>query len=82
MNTGGLAAGGAFLAKNIQNVTAHYTVLGSYRVILELAEKLKARVFSVPTEAWNKLTSAQQWALNQEFLNKSIAKGHEFIFFC
>jgi RHS repeat-associated protein len=80
MSTGGLAAGAAFLTQNIQNATAQYTVLGSYPGYLELAEKLKARVFTIQAGAWNKLTASQQWTLNQQFLDKSIAKGHEFIF--
>ncbi len=80
MNTGGLAAGGAFLTKNVQNAAVQYTVLGSNPGYLQLADKLKARVFDVPSQVWSKLTSTQKWALNQEFLNKSMAKGHEFIF--
>jgi RHS repeat-associated protein len=80
MSSGGLAAGGTFLAQNLRNSSVGYTVLGHNPGYLELAEKLKARVFTIPTEAWNKLTNAQQWKLNQEFLDKSMSMSNEFIF--
>ena len=80
ISSGGWAAGVAFLMQNIQNATSNYTVLGHSPGYLELAKRIKARVFEIPTEIWNTLTGAQQWALNQEFLDVSISKGHEFIF--
>lgn len=51
------------------------TVLGHYPAYTELAEQLGARRFSVPLEAWSKMTPTEQWAANQKFLDRMIARG-------
>ena len=76
---GGLVAGGKVVVDNIQRAIGNSTVLGSYPGYLKLADQLKARVFSVPSSVWNNMTRAQQWAMNQKFLDESIKKGHQFI---
>jgi hypothetical protein len=55
------------------------TVLGSYPTYIDFANKIGARVFSISTDVWNKMTSTEQWAANKKFLDESIAKGHSFI---
>jgi hypothetical protein len=80
INTGGLIGAASFIMQNLRNATTGFTVLGHYPGYLELAEKIKASVFEIPNEAWNKLTDVQKWSLNQEFLDKSIERGDQFIF--
>lgn len=54
------------------------TVLGHYPEYVKLAEKLDAKVFQVPTEVWNKMTPAEQWAANAKFLDRAITRGDTF----
>jgi RHS repeat-associated protein len=53
-------------------------VLGRFPAYTNLAEKIGARVFKVPMEAWNKMTPAQQWGANKTFLDRAIARGAAF----
>lgn len=43
-----------------------------------MSEKLGTKPFSIPDDIWNKMTKAEQWAANQKFLDRAIAKGAEF----
>jgi RHS repeat-associated protein len=54
-------------------------VIGHYPEYVQLANKLDAKVFSIPQEVWSKMSPAEQWAANQKFLDRAIAKGAEFI---
>lgn len=47
-------------------------VLGNYSAYTKLATELGARRFQIPTNVWNKLTAAEQWAANQKFLDRMI----------
>jgi hypothetical protein len=51
------------------------SVLGHYPEYTELAAELGARRFKIPTEIWNKMTAAEQWAANQKFLDRLILRG-------
>ena len=55
------------------------TVLGKFPHYVNLADDLGASRFSVPTKIWNKMTPAEQWAANQKFLDRMIARGDEII---
>jgi len=55
------------------------TVLGHYPAYVEKAAELGARRFNVPTNIWNKMSPAQQWAANQKFLDRMIARGDQVI---
>jgi RHS repeat-associated protein len=55
------------------------TVLGHYPNYLKLADEIGARRFNIPTEVWNKMNSAEQWAANQKFLDRAIARGDDII---
>lgn len=55
------------------------TVLGKYPRYIELAAKLNARKFNVPTEIWNKMSRTEQWAANVKFLNRTIIRGDKII---
>ena len=54
-------------------------VLGKYPEYVDVASKLKARIFSIPIDVWNKMTKAEQWAANTKFLDRAIARGDSFI---
>src|SRR5690606_6551431 len=55
------------------------TVLGHYPAYVEKAAELGARRFNVPANIWNKMSPAQQWAANQKFLDRMIARGDQVI---
>jgi len=55
------------------------TVLGKYPDYVNLAESIGARRFNIPTNIWNKMSPAEQWAANQRFLDRAIARGDEFV---
>ncbi len=59
-------------------ITAPQKVIGHYPEYVELSTKLNTKPFSVPDNIWNKMTSAEQWAANQKFLDRAISKGTEF----
>jgi hypothetical protein len=46
---------------------------------VEKATELGARRFNIPTSVWNKMSSAEQWAANQKFLDRMIARGDDII---
>ena len=54
-------------------------VLGSYPSYLDLAEKLGAKRFNIPTKAWEKMSETEKWAANVKFLDRGIASGDNFI---
>ena len=51
------------------------TILGHYPEYVEISEQLGARRFQIPTEVWNKMSPAEQWAANQKFLDRTILRG-------
>ncbi|WMJ23169.1 hypothetical protein RBG61_00495 [Paludicola sp. MB14-C6] len=59
-------------------ITAPQKVIGHYPEYVELSKKLNTKPFSVPDNIWNKMTSDEQWAANQKFLDRAISKGTEF----
>jgi RHS repeat-associated protein len=71
-------------ASQLTNVTANAakqgkTVLGKFPDYLDLASELGAKRFNIPTNIWNKMTSAEQWAANVKFLDRAIARGDKII---
>jgi RHS repeat-associated protein len=55
------------------------TVLGKYPDYLKLANDLGARRFSIPPDIWSKMSKVEQWAANQKFLDRLIARGDEIV---
>jgi hypothetical protein len=55
------------------------TVLGRYPRYVELSDELNARRFEIPIPVWNRMTPSEQWAANQRFLDRTIARGDEVI---
>ncbi|MGB7606759.1 MAG: RHS repeat-associated core domain-containing protein, partial [Lutisporaceae bacterium] len=53
-------------------------VIGHYPEYVDMSNKLGTKPFSVPGNIWNKMTPTEQWAANQKFLDRAIAKGSEF----
>lgn len=51
------------------------TVLGHYPEYVKLAENIGARRFQIPTNIWNKMSAAEQWAANTKFLDRMILRG-------
>jgi hypothetical protein len=54
-------------------------VLGYYPQYLNKALALGARYFNIPTAVWNRMSSVEQWAANQSFLNRAVARGAEIV---
>lgn len=59
--------------------TVGKTVLGKFPQYMEKAAEIGARRFNIPTEVWNKMSKAEQWAANQKFLDRMIKRGDEII---
>jgi RHS repeat-associated protein len=55
------------------------SVLGHFPVYLEKAAELGARRFSIPPNIWAKMSSAEQWAANQKFLDRLILRGDQVV---
>lgn len=55
------------------------TVLGKYPEYIEMAEEIGARRFNVPSDVWSKMTSAEKWAANQKFLDRTILQSDQII---
>jgi RHS repeat-associated protein len=76
--------GGAIIVKliskeAIQAAEQGTTVLGKFPEYMNLASEYGARRFSVPTNIWNKMSGAEQWAANQKFLDRIISRGDKII---
>jgi RHS repeat-associated protein len=81
-----LAAGGAVPGMSLESdslkvgeAAAGKAVLGKFPDYLKLGEKLNAKTFNIPTDVWNKMSKAEQWAANQKFLDRAIARGDVFV---
>lgn len=59
-------------------VQAPQKVIGHYPEYVEMSSKLGTKPFSIPDNIWSKMTPSEQWAANQKFLDRAIAKGSEF----
>lgn len=70
-----LLIGGA----EVKAVNQSIIVLGKYPQYVNMASKLKAKIFSIPTNVWNKMTHAEQWAANTKFLDRAVARGDKFL---
>jgi RHS repeat-associated protein len=69
-------ATGSGLAEELGTATERATtVLGHYPEYLQLGEKIGGRTFNVPTRIWEGMSPAEQWAANQKFLDRAIARG-------
>jgi hypothetical protein len=58
--------------------TNEIVVLGRFPDYLQAAKEIGGKTFNVPTATWNALSKAEQWALNQQFLNNAITNGNTF----
>ena len=67
------------IGKTAKVVQTGTTVLGKFPDYLNLASELKARRFNIPSNIWNKMTPAEQWAANVKFLNRTIARGDNIL---
>lgn len=53
------------------------SVLGKNPDYIKLANKLGAKHFSVPTDAWNKMSKIEQWTANKKFLDRMAKRGDD-----
>jgi hypothetical protein len=49
--------------------------LGHHPEYLKLASDLGAKRFNVPTNIWERMSTAEKWAANQKFLDRMIMRG-------
>ena len=54
-------------------------VVGHYPEYVKLGEELGAKVFSIPSQIWNKMSAAEQWAANVKFLDRAIGRGDQIL---
>ena len=54
-------------------------VIGKNPDYKNLASEIGAKRFNVPTDIWNKMSKAEQWAANRKFLDRMIQRGDEII---
>lgn len=55
------------------------TVLGKFPDYIKLANEVGAKRFNIPTSVWNSMSKAEQWAANQKFLDRAIARGDDIL---
>jgi hypothetical protein len=67
----------AVLASNVEKQSIR--VIGHFPEYVETAEKLGVRFFSIPEKIWSAMTPTHQWAANQKFLDRAIARGAYFV---
>ena len=60
-----------------KDVREGVSTIGHYPDYTEAA-KLGAKHFEVPPGVWEKMSPAEQWAANQKFLDRAIARGDRF----
>lgn len=71
-------ASGDFMALQCTRVaakSADTVVLGHYPEYVDLAKATGGRTFQVPTKVWDSMSPTEQWAANQKFLDRAIARG-------
>lgn len=56
-----------------------WTTLGRYPAYVDTASRLQTDVFNIPAHEWELLSRAEQWQVNQQFLDASIARGDVFL---
>ncbi len=61
-----------------EGATNGVTVLGRYPAYVSTAKDLRANFLNFAEGTWDKLTDAQRWAVNKQFLDDAIARGDTF----
>ncbi len=54
-------------------------VLGKFPDYLKRSDELGAKRFNIPTSVWNRMSATEQWAANQKFLDRAIARGDDIV---
>jgi hypothetical protein len=55
------------------------TVLGHFPEYVNKARELGANYFNIPSNTWNKMTDAERWAANKQFLDEALARGDRIV---
>lgn len=63
------------VATGVAAKSADTVVLGHYPEYVDLAKATGGRTFQVPTKVWDSWSPTEQWAANQKFLDRAIARG-------
>lgn len=66
-------------ARGTGEVAKETRVIGHYPEYIEKSKELGTKPYSIPDNVWNKMTKEEQWAANQKFLDRAIAKDAEFV---
>lgn len=64
---------GFCVATEDSGAAADTVVLGHYPEYLQAG----GRTFSVPTDVWDAMSPEEQWAANQKFLDRAVARGSD-----
>jgi hypothetical protein len=75
-------AGSGAASKGLQalrELGAAKTVLGFSGEYESLADKLGANKFVIPDDVWAKMSDAERWAANQQFLDSAISRGDKIV---
>lgn len=55
------------------------TVLGHYPEYIKLADEVRAKRFSIPTDIWNNMSEEARWAANKAFLDELILRKDKIL---
>jgi hypothetical protein len=64
---------------DVFDVAKGTSVLGKYPDYINVSDELGAKRFSIPTDIWNKMSSTEQWAANEKFLDRMILRGDDIV---
>jgi hypothetical protein len=53
------------------------TVLGHFPEYVEMSNALMARRYEIPGSAWDRMSPSRRWAANEQFLERTVARGDE-----
>lgn len=67
------------LASDFSVAARGTTVLGKFPDYINLANEVGGKRFNIPTDIWNRMSKAEQWAANQKFLDRAIARGDDIL---
>ncbi len=66
------------VSESAGNAAKETKVIGHYPEYINMSKEIGAKPFEIPADVWKKMTPTEQWAANQKFLDRAIAKDAEF----
>ena len=52
--------------------------IGHYPEYVKLAKKINGKIFQMPSQIFDKMSKAEQWAANKKFLDRAISRNEPF----